>query len=339
MAHLLHGSANPIGGQCQAIKLRWGASAEQLKFAAVPPTIKFALGENVKQSNSREPTTRYPQTRMGVESLMRDSFDAAATLARQQRAYAALSSGARGRSVPPRRDLQLETLGEVLDGRRFVHVHSYVQSEILMMMRLAEELGFRIQTFTHILEGYKVAGEMAKHGASASCFSDWWAYKFEVYDAIPYNTCLMHDRGVVTSINSDSDDTMRRLNQEAGEVGPVLRHGAEGSAAARDAEPGAAAARRGSCGEPEGREGRGLRDLERPAAVGLQQGRADLDRRRELLRPRAGPRGCARPQETERRALVQKALRMKPGKKRGEGGPGRRPRSWHCDDVEDTWRE
>ncbi|MGH9464154.1 MAG: amidohydrolase family protein, partial [Thermoanaerobaculia bacterium] len=216
-AQLLHGSANPIGGQAQVIKLRWGKDAEGLRFDAAPPTIKFALGENVKQSNWGDLNTiRYPQTRMGVETLMRDAFLAARDYAAEWERWEALPRAERGRVVPPRRDLQLEALAEILAGRRFVHCHSYVQSEILAMMRLAEELGFRVQTFTHVLEGYKVAPELARHGAGASSFSDWWAYKFEVYDAIPYNTCLLHEAGVVTSINSDSGDLIRRLNTEAG---------------------------------------------------------------------------------------------------------------------------
>ena len=216
MAQLLHGSANPIGGQAQVIKFRWGHSAEEMKFDAAPPSIKFALGENVKQSNwGEEYVVRYPQTRMGVETIMRDRFLAARDYAETWRIWNEASRRERQRMKPPRRDLQLETLAEILDGKRFIHSHSYVQSEILMLMRLAEELGFTVQTFTHVLEGYKVAPEMAAHGAGGSSFSDWWAYKFEVYDAIPYNPCLMHEAGVLTSINSDSPELIRRLNQEA----------------------------------------------------------------------------------------------------------------------------
>ncbi|MEZ5331134.1 MAG: amidohydrolase family protein [Thermoanaerobaculia bacterium] len=217
IAQLLHGSANPIGGQAQVVKLRWGRGSEEMKFEAAPPTIKFALGENVKQSNwGDQNVIRYPQTRMGVETLMRDRFLAARDYADAWERWNRLSSSERNRTVPPRRDLQLEALAEILASQRFIHCHSYVQSEILMLMRLAEELGFRVQTFTHILEGYKVAPEMAAHGAGASTFSDWWAYKFEVYDAIPQNTCLLTEAGVVTSINSDSSDLSRRLNTEAG---------------------------------------------------------------------------------------------------------------------------
>jgi|CXWL01.1.fsa_nt_gi imidazolonepropionase-like amidohydrolase len=218
-AQLLHGSANPIGGQAQIVKHRWGSSAEAMKLAGAPPTIKFALGENVKQANWGDRfTTRYPQTRMGVDTLMRDHFLAAREYAAGWARYRALPEKERARVVPPRRDLELETLAEILAGQRFIHAHSYVQSEILALMRLAEELGFRVQTFTHILEGYKVASEMARHGASASGFADWWAYKAEVLDAIPYSPCVMHDRGVVTSVNSDSPESIRRLNQEAGKA-------------------------------------------------------------------------------------------------------------------------
>ncbi len=208
-SHLLHGSANPIGGQLQLIKLRWGSDADGLKFTDAPPTIKFALGENVKQSNWGDRyTTRYPQTRMGVEEIMRDAFRAALEYERAQ-------TDARNRGIPFRRDFQLETLLEIIRGKRFIHCHSYVQSEILMLMRLAEEFGFRVQTFTHILEGYKVAREMKEHGATASSFSDWWAYKFEVYDAIPQNPAIMAEQGIVTSVNSDDAEMARRLNQEA----------------------------------------------------------------------------------------------------------------------------
>lgn len=214
---LLHGSANPIGGQAQVIKLRWGSLPEDMKFKDAPASIKFALGENVKQSNAGDEfVVRYPQSRMGVETIIRDKFQAAKEYGEKWDAYYSLKPNRRQGMLPPRRDLQLEALREILDAKRFVHCHSYVQSEILMLMRLAESFGFKIQTFTHILEGYKVALEMAAHGAGGSSFSDWWAYKFEVYDAIPTNPCLMTRAGVVSSVNSDSPELMRRLNQEAG---------------------------------------------------------------------------------------------------------------------------
>ncbi|RUO78875.1 amidohydrolase [Idiomarina tyrosinivorans] len=215
-AQLLHGSANPIGGQAQVIKLRWGATAEQMKFDAAPPSIKFALGENVKQSNwGDDYTVRYPQTRLGVETIMRDGFQQAIEYQQRKVEYQQLSSAERRKTAPPRPDQRLEALLDILNSKMFIHSHSYVASEILMLMNLAEEFGFRVNTFTHILEGYKVADEMAKHGASGSTFADWWAYKFEVYDAIPQNACLMQQRGVLTSINSDSEDLQRRLNTEA----------------------------------------------------------------------------------------------------------------------------
>ncbi|MBI4547399.1 MAG: amidohydrolase family protein [Ignavibacteriae bacterium] len=210
-ANVLHGSANPIGGQNQVIKLRWGALPEEMKFEGAIPGIKFALGENVKQSNWGERfTTRYPQTREGVEQIIRDEFRAALDYERSWKEY---KSGKR--KIPPRRDLQAETILEILRGKRLVHSHSYRQDEILMLVRVAEDFGFTIGTFQHVLEGYKVADQLAKHGAGASMFSDWWAYKFEVYDAIPYCGALTHNAGVVVSFNSDSDEMARRMNTEA----------------------------------------------------------------------------------------------------------------------------
>ncbi len=217
-SHLLHGSANPIGGQLQLIKLRWGDDANGLKMD-FPGTIKFALGENVKQANWGDRfTSRYPQTRMGVEEIMRDGFRAALEYEKAWK-----EAGASG-TLPPRKDIQLETLLEIIRGKRQIHCHSYVQSEILMLLRLADEFGFKINTFTHILEGYKLAKEMQVHGVGASSFSDWWAYKFEVYDAIPENPSIMHEQGVTVAINSDDAEMARRLNQEAGKsvkYGPV----------------------------------------------------------------------------------------------------------------------
>ncbi len=211
VSNLLHGSANAIGGQNAVIKLRWGATADRLLFDGAPQGIKFALGENVKQSNWGEKyTTRYPQTRMGVEQLLRERFLAAVAYRDEWSAWRRT-----GRGTPPRRDLQLEALVEILEGRRLVHCHSYRADEILMLIRLAEELGFRVATFQHVLEGYKVADEIAAHGAGASGFSDWWSYKYEVVDAIPYLGEILWKRGVLTSYNSDSYDLARRLNLEA----------------------------------------------------------------------------------------------------------------------------
>ncbi len=211
VANVLHGSANAIGGQNQVIKLRWGALPEEMKFEGAMPGIKFALGENPKQSNWGDRyTSRYPQTREGVEEIIRDEFRSALDYERATKDY---QSGKT--KIAPRRDLQTEAILEILRGKRLVHSHSYRQDEILMLMRLAEEFGFRVATFQHVLEGYKVADVMAKHGAGGSTFSDWWAYKYEVIDAIPYNGALMHDAGVVVSFNSDSDELARHLNTEA----------------------------------------------------------------------------------------------------------------------------
>jgi len=210
-ANILHGSANPIGGQNQVVKLRWGAVPEELKFAEAPPGIKFALGENVKQSNWGDNyTTRYPQTRMGVEQIMRDAFQAAQDYRERANAWKQHRRG-----LPPRVDLELEAIAEIVEGSRWIHCHSYRQDEILALLRTLEEFNIKIGSLQHILEGYKVADAMARHGATGSAFSDWWAYKFEVYDAIPYAGALMHDAGVVVSFNSDDQELARHLNHEA----------------------------------------------------------------------------------------------------------------------------
>lgn len=213
VANVLHGSANPIGGKNQIIKLRWGAGPEALKFTEAKSGIKFALGENVKRSNWRTLSDRYPQSRMGVEQIIRDRFRAASEYQQAWDRYEALAD--KSDVVPPRRDLELETLQEVLTGERLVHCHSYRQDEILMLLRVADDFGFTIGTFQHVLEGYKVAPELAAHGAGASAFSDWWAFKVEAYDAIPHNGALMHDAGVLVTFNSDSNELARRLNTEA----------------------------------------------------------------------------------------------------------------------------
>ena len=199
-SHILHGSCNTIGGQTQLIKLRWGATAEQMKFAGWDPFIKFALGENVKRSYSQA-NNRFPDTRMGVEEVLMDAFTRA-------KDYEKMGAG-------KRRDLELDALVEIMNKKRFITCHSYVQSEITATMRVAEKFGFTVNTFTHILEGYKVADKMKKHGANASTFSDWWAYKMEVVDAIPQNAYLMQKAGLNVAINSDDPEMARRLNQEA----------------------------------------------------------------------------------------------------------------------------
>jgi imidazolonepropionase-like amidohydrolase len=206
-SHLLHGSANPIGGQTQLIKLRWGYEPEKLKFENWDRFIKFALGENVKQSNWDVPDNmriRFPQSRMGVEQVYEDHFNRA-------KEYAALRKS--GKTF--RKDLELECLADILEKKCFITCHSYVQSEITMLLRVAEKYNFKVNTFTHILEGYKVADKMQKHGVAAAGFADWWSYKYEVYEAIPQNMAMMNQQGVLISINSDDAEMARRLNQEA----------------------------------------------------------------------------------------------------------------------------
>ena len=209
--NLLHGSANPIGGQNVVMKLRWGSFSDDLIFKSAPQGIKFALGENVKRKRSYG---RYPETRMGVEQTIRDAFTAARDYKKTWDIYNKDVRLQRS-SVPPRRDLELDALVEIMGGKRLVHSHSYRQDEILMLTRIAEDFGFTIGTFQHVLEGYKVAERLAEHGAGASTFSDWWAYKYEVVDAIPYNGTLMANAGVTVSFNSDSDELARRMNLEA----------------------------------------------------------------------------------------------------------------------------
>lgn len=207
--NVLHGSANPIGGQNQVLKYRWGSAGEDLKFREAPQGIKFALGENVKQSSSTT-STRYPQTRMGVEQLLRDEFQAGVEYKKRWEDWKAT-----GKGLPPRKDLELEAIVEILEGKRLVHCHSYKQDEILATLRVLEDFKVKIATLQHILEGYKVAEVMAKHGAGGSSFSDWWAYKIEVWDAIPFNGAIMHNQGVVVSFNSDDRELARHLNHEA----------------------------------------------------------------------------------------------------------------------------
>jgi imidazolonepropionase-like amidohydrolase len=207
-SQILHGSANPIGGQNQVIKHRWGVLPEDLKYENAPQFIKFALGENVKGSNNNfvaNSVLRYPQTRMGVEQVYVDEF----TRAKEYKA----ARLAKGNTV--RRDLELDAIVEILDGKRYITCHSYVQSELNMLMHVADSMGFKINTFTHVLEGYKVADKMKARGINGSTFSDWWAYKMEVAEAIPYNGAIMHEMGVNVAFNSDDDEMGRRLNQEA----------------------------------------------------------------------------------------------------------------------------
>jgi imidazolonepropionase-like amidohydrolase len=225
-AHVLHGSCNPIGGQNAIIKMRWGKPPEALLFAGAPPGIKLALGENPKRANFRVPgQVRYPATRMGVEVVLRDAFRRAQDYRSEWEDYARKLKAAGGkgpRPSVPRRDLELDELRGVLDGTVHVHAHCYRADEILMLIRLADEFGFKVRTFQHVLEGYKVAGEIARHGAGASTFADFWGYKVEAFDAIPHNAAIMAAHGVNVSINSDDDERARRLYWEAAKV---MRYG------------------------------------------------------------------------------------------------------------------
>ncbi|MBK8659096.1 MAG: amidohydrolase family protein [Bacteroidetes bacterium] len=211
-AQLLHGSANAIGGQSALVKFRWGYTPEKMKIEGADGFIKFALGENVKQSNwGDHSTVRYPQTRMGVEQTYYNYFTKAKEYQKQWNDF----NAAKVKGAAPRRDIELDALAEIINRKRFITCHSYVQSEINMLMHVADSFGFRVNTFTHILEGYKVADKMKAHGANASTFADWWAYKYEVIDAIPYNTAILTKMGINTAVNSDDAEMARRLNQEA----------------------------------------------------------------------------------------------------------------------------
>ncbi len=229
ISNVLHGSANAIGGQTIVVKLRWGKTAPEMIMQGAKPGIKFALGENPKRAGEPQgffqqgaaPERRYPGTRLGVEEVIRESFNEAKNYQAEWKEYN--ERVARGEHpIPPRKDLRLDPLVEVLNGQRYVHAHCYRSDEILMLIRVADEMGFKVRTFQHALEGYKVAKEIAEHGAGASTFSDWWAYKIEAFDATPYNAAIMTRKGVVVSVNSDSDELQRHLNLEAAKT---MRYG------------------------------------------------------------------------------------------------------------------
>lgn len=217
MAQILHGSANAIGGQSAIVKWKWGRPASEWPIDNAPRGIKFALGENPKSANTppRENFERqYPDTRMGVAQVIERSFIGARDYERRWAEYRQARAAGRN-PVPPRRDLLMETMLGILEGEVLVHSHCYRADEIMMLLNTAEEMGFRIQTLQHVLEGYKVAPEIAAHGAGASTFIDWWGFKVEAYDGIPYNPALMLRSGVVASVNSDSSELARHLNVDA----------------------------------------------------------------------------------------------------------------------------
>lgn len=219
--NLLHGSSNSIGGQNTVVKIKYGRPIEELLIPEAPPGIKFALGENPKRSNNTiQPgqTRRYPANRMGVNETIRDAFVRARDYKAEWDEYRAKVAKGDKNAIPPRKDLELEPLVEVLEGKRFVHSHGYRAEEYLALLQLAEEFGFRVRTLQHGLETYKIATEVAKHGAGVSIFADYWGYKIEAWDAIPYNAAILWQHGVVVSINSDDDERMRRLNLEAAKV-------------------------------------------------------------------------------------------------------------------------
>jgi imidazolonepropionase-like amidohydrolase len=223
--HILHGSANAVGGQCVTIKTRWGKDAQGLIFQGAPPGIKFALGENPKRSGNptartatgAAPTARYPATRMGVEDTIRQAFTDAKAYQAEWNEYRA--KVARGENaIPPRKDLRLEPLVEVLQGTRIVSCHGYRADELLMMLHVAKDFGFKIDMFVHGLEGYKIADEIAAQGATVTTFSDWWIYKVEAADAIPYNAAILAKKGILVSLNSDDAELMRHMNIEAAKI-------------------------------------------------------------------------------------------------------------------------
>ncbi len=216
-SHLLHGSANPIGGQSVLIKLRWGATPDELMVKNQVGFLKHALGENVKQSRMQT-STRFPLTRMGVEQSIRDAYIRAKEYQQKLEAYNNLSASEKAKTPAPRRDLQLEAIADMFTEKSFMVCHTYVQSETNMIIKLAKEFGIKPHTLIHNTEGYKVANQMREAGAAGSVFSDWWAYKYEVYDAIAYNAALESKQGVLVCINSDDAEMGRRLNQEAAKI-------------------------------------------------------------------------------------------------------------------------
>ncbi|WP_460674248.1 amidohydrolase family protein [Larkinella ripae] len=338
-SQLLHGSANSIGGQSAIVKLKWGESPQEMMVKGADGFIKFALGENVKQANWGDGVRiRFPQTRMGVEQVYFDHFTRAREYDNAWKAYNGLSAKEKAKAVPPRRDVELDALAEILNKKRFITCHSYVQSEINMLMKVADSLGFKVNTFTHILEGYKVADKMAKHGVGGSTFADWWAYKMEVKDAIPYNAALMARAGVVVSINSDDAEMARRLNQEAAkavEYGGISEEEAWKMVTLNPARLLHLDSKLGSI-----RAGKDA-DLvlwnDNPLAIYARPEKTiidgtvyfdapDEDRKRDEL-------------QKERARLIQKMITAKAGGAQTQRPTFRRQRMWHCEDVEGVMAE
>jgi imidazolonepropionase-like amidohydrolase len=215
-ANLLHGSANSIGGQNSTVKFKWGKPVEDYVIPDAPPGIKFAMGENVRRTTqSPQPgqTLRYPRTRQGVIETMRETFIRARDYKQSWDDFKAGKT-----KIPPKKDLQLEPIVEILEGKRLVHAHGYRSDEHLNLLLLADEFKFRVATLQHALEAFKIAPEIAKRGTGASIFADSWGYKLEAYDSIPYNAYILWKNGVNVSINSDSGERIRRLNFDAAKM-------------------------------------------------------------------------------------------------------------------------
>lgn len=353
-SQLLHGSANAIGGQSAMVKLKWGEPAANMLVKDADGFIKFALGENVKQSNyggSDANRVRFPQTRMGVEQVYMDHFMRAKEYAKawadyNAQATASLSSRSKGKkgasTAPildvPRRDIELDALAEILAKKRFITCHSYVQSEINMLLHVADSMGFRVNTFTHILEGYKVADKMAKHGVGGSSFADWWAYKMEVKDAIPYNAALMSREGVTVSINSDDAEMARRLNQEAAKT--VLYGGMSEEDAWKMVTLNPAkllhldnhmgSVKVGKDADLVLWNNNPLSIYARPEFTmidgAVYYSRQTDDQNRETM-------------QAERARIIQKMIQVKAGGQTTQRPTMRRQRMWHCEDVEGIMAE
>jgi hypothetical protein len=355
-SQLLHGSANAIGGQSALVKLKWGETQENMLIKGADGFIKFALGENVKQANWGDANRiRFPQTRMGVEQVYMDHFMRAKEYAKAWADYELARGEGRKRSdgsakgakattpatstlVAPRRDIELDALAEILAKKRFITCHSYVQSEINMLMKLADSLGFKVNTFTHILEGYKVADKMAKHGAGGSSFADWWAYKMEVKDAIPYNAALMSREGVTVSINSDDAEMARRLNQEAAktvEYGGVPEVEAWKMVTLNPAKLLHLDGRMGSI-----RAGKDA-DLvlwnAHPLSIYARPDYTLVDG--TVYYSRAADEARQQDMHTERARLIQKLIGAKAGGASTQRATPRRQRMWHCEDIEGLMAE
>ncbi|CCG99757.1 amidohydrolase [Fibrella aestuarina BUZ 2] len=349
-SQLLHGSANAIGGQSALVKLKWGETADNMLIKGADGFIKFALGENVKQANWGDANrVRFPQTRMGVEQVYMDHFMRAKEYAKAWDDYNAQSkaqgkagkkkgAATTGTLMAPRRDIELDALAEILAKKRFITCHSYVQSEINMLMKVADSLGFKVNTFTHILEGYKVADKMAKHGVGGSTFSDWWAYKMEVKDAIPYNAALMSREGVLVSINSDDAEMARRLNQEAAktvEYGGIPEEDAWKMVTLNPAKLLHLDSHMGSI-----RAGKDA-DLvlwnAHPLSIYARPDLTIIDG--AVYYSRTADEQVQEQMHRERARLIQKMIQAKAGGQTAQRPTMRRQRMWHCEDIEGIMAE